>query len=85
MSAGSRHVLFVVGLPLLQSCAASRAEPNPIGAACDASADCIVEGEAAGQCGFVRACIAGRCEAIDDAGTPASRIVSCASGRSEPR
>ena len=58
-------------------CAASRSEPDAVGASCDASADCVASDAAEAQCGFVRLCIAGRCEAVDDAGVPASAAVRC--------
>ena len=62
---------------ILVGCAARRTEPDAVGASCDASADCATVDEAGPQCGFIRLCIAGRCEAVDDAGVPASATVRC--------
>ena len=80
LPAFARSSLVIVVLGAVHACAASRPEPDPVGATCDASADCVGAREPTGQCVFVRACVAGRCEAVDDAGTPASRVVSCGAG-----
>lgn len=72
-----------IGLALALSwsaCAADRPEPDPTAASCDASADCAGS-ELGPQCGFVRLCIAGRCEVVDDAGMPVSATVTCATRR----
>jgi hypothetical protein len=69
---------IAIGLALgWSACAAERPEPDSTAASCDASADCAGP-ELGAVCGFVRLCIAGRCEAVDDAGAPVSETATCA-------
>ena len=70
--------LWMLSMPgLFAACAADRPDPDAPVVTCDASADCDVDEPATGQCRLRRLCIAGRCEALDDAGTAASATVRC--------
>lgn len=73
-----RAALLVAAWLLALGCARKPDAPAARGEVCRTQDDCNRKPDGGVlRCGVLRVCVAGRCEAARDAGTPGSRVVAC--------